>query len=86
MKSAANLHVSFNDLLRRMNREVPITVTQLVQKLFFVYLANVLQSKRASKDNNFADLLNIKWTSNSSLFQTKIGKEDILQLQVFLAA
>ena len=74
-----------------MNREVPITVTQLVQKLFFVYLANVLQSKRASKDNNFvgkasADLLNIKWISNFSLFQTKIGKEDILQLKVFLAA
>ena len=51
----------------------PITVTQLVQKPVFVSLANVLQSKRASKDNNFVskactDLLNIKWISNSSLF------------------
>ena len=56
-----------------------------VKKLFFVSLANVLQSKTVSKDNNFvrkacADLLNIKRISNSSLFQTKIGKEDILQL------
>ena len=81
------MHVS-NDLLRR--GRLPITVIQLVQKLFFVSLAKVLQSKKASKDNNFvsnacADSLNFKWISNSCLFQRKIGKEDILQLTVFLA-
>ena len=56
----------------------------LFKNFFFVSLVNVLQSKRASKDNNFvskacANLLNINWISNFSLFQTKIGKEDILQ-------